>query len=185
MVITKTEAAAALSEIQRTTDRSHVLKGYRQSGPVFILWGVIWVVGYAAMGVLPPAQWGWVWLPLDVLGMLATFVLIGRGCGPAEKGDGLKVLTTILAIAAFACGILLLFEARSNNTYLAFPALLAGAIYFAVGRLGRAPRMMLIGALMFAATLIGFHFFAPWLAFWLAAVGGGGLIAGGLWLWRA
>jgi hypothetical protein len=38
---------------------------------------------------------------------------------------------------------------------------------------------------VFAASLVGYFFFQPWLAFWMAAVGGGGLFVGGLWLRRA
>jgi hypothetical protein len=46
-------------------------------------------------------------------------------------------------------------------------------------------RFVGIGLAIFAASLIGAMFFQPWLCFWLAGVGGGGLVLGGLWLGRA
>lgn len=79
MPISRDEAAAALQDIARTSGRSQTFRGYRIAGPILILWGVIWVAGYSAMGVLPPPQWGWLWLGLDTVGVGGSIALAVRG----------------------------------------------------------------------------------------------------------
>jgi hypothetical protein len=64
MGISKTEAASALTDIESTAGRSRLLKGYQIAGPILMVWGVVWALGYTAMGVLPPERWGcpgWPW----------------------------------------------------------------------------------------------------------------------------
>jgi hypothetical protein len=78
MGISRTEAASALTDIERTTGRSRELKGYQIAGPILMVWGVVWAIGYSAMGLLPVERWGLVWLPLDVAGMAATILLSRR-----------------------------------------------------------------------------------------------------------
>ncbi len=188
MSISRTEAAASLSEIERTTGRSRELTGYRVGGPILMLWGLIWAVAYVGMGVLPTRLWGWVWLPLDILGVLATVLIAGRASGKPSGADrqaaGWRVLGAMLALGAFSAAICLIFRADTPAPYLALPGLECGVIYGVIGVL-RMTRYAWIGAAMFAATLVGFFMFPAWLPFWMAATGGGGLMLGGLWLWRA
>jgi hypothetical protein len=65
---------------------------------------------------------------------------------------------------------------------LAFP-LSASRTGSSGGLLGL-PRYLAIGAIMFLVTMIGFVYAKPYLPFWIAAAGGGGLILGGLWMRR-
>ena len=185
MSISRTEAAASLSEIERTTGRSHELKGYRIGGPILMLWGLIWAVAYVGMGVLPPGLWVWVWVPLDLVGVGASVMMTGRaygkGSGDARQAGAWRALAGSLAIAAFATAVCFVFRVNAPQPYFAFPGLLLGLIYATIG-IWRMTRYFWIGAAMFAATLIGFFWFPAWLPFWMAATGGGGLMLGGLWL---
>lgn len=47
MPIHPQEAATALREITATEQQSHKAYHYQQASPHLILWGVIWVIGYA------------------------------------------------------------------------------------------------------------------------------------------
>ena len=187
MGISRAEAAASLSEIERTTGRSHEMKGYRIGGPILMLWGVVWAVAYVGMGLLPVQQWGWVWLPPDILGVVGTMLMAGRASskagagGAAGRAVGWRVLAGMLALGAFSASICLIFRADTPGPYLALPGLEVGVIYGVLGA-WRMTRYAWIGAAMFASTLIGFFVFPMWLPFWMAATGGGGLMLGGLWL---
>jgi hypothetical protein len=68
--------------------------------------------------------------------------------------------------------------------YLVFPALITALVYVLLGGLLGLPRYLAIGAIMFLVTMIGFVYAKPFLPFWIAAAGGGGLILGGLWMRR-
>lgn len=187
MTINKTEAAEALLEIERVAGRTRELRGYQIAGPIMMVWGVIWVVGYVAMGLTPGARWGWIWLVLDLVGLAATALMARRarmGSAAPPVAVGRRVVIPFLAITAFCFGLFAIFQSRSVNAYLAFPGLLAAVIYAAIGISGRT-RFAWIGAALFVTTLLGFFLFPGWLTFWMAATGGGGLILAGLWLWRA
>lgn len=184
MGISRSEAASALTDIESTAGRSRLLKGYQIAGPILMVWGVIWAVGYTAMGLLAPERWGLTWLVLDVIGVVSTVLLSRRGKGAAKTGQGWKIMAGVLAVMAFYAATFALFQPTSTAASLAYPGVLTGLIYAGVGIIF-APRYLWIGAAVFAASLVGYFFFQPWLAFWMAAVGGGGLFVAGLWLRRA
>jgi hypothetical protein len=184
MGISKTEAASALTDIESAAGRSRLLKGYHVAGPILMAWGVVWALGYSAMGLLPPEQWGLIWLALDVVGIAAT-ILLSRGAkNGAKTGQGWKILAGVLAVLAFYVATFALFQPTSIDAAIAYPGVVTGLIYAGIG-IAFAPRYLWIGAAVFAASLVGYFYFQPWLTFWMAAVGGGGLIVAGLWLRRA
>ena len=66
------QAAESLKEIERTQRRSAEAQGYAHSSPQFILWGLIWMAGYAGTSLLPNYGFvhgiSWLWLGLIVIG---------------------------------------------------------------------------------------------------------------------
>lgn len=185
MGMTRNEAAAALSEIERTAERGQVLRGYQHAGPILMLWGVIWATGYGLMGVLSEESWGVIWIVLNSLGFLGAVLMHRRAGGGASAGEAKagswRMGVAIVALTAFFFATFSLFQATDPDPYLAFPGLVTGLMYVGMG-LWKMPRYLWIGAVLFVATLIGFHFFRPWLTFWMAGFGGGGLFLAGLWL---
>ncbi|MBO9707231.1 MAG: hypothetical protein J7521_03365 [Caulobacter sp.] len=189
MGVSRTEAAAALSDIEQTTSRSHLSRGYLISGPILMTWGAIWVAGYLATGLKP--EWsGAVWLPLDLIGVVASIVLAmrgrsapGAGAG-AAAGLGWRSAIGALAVTAFIVVTFNLFRPVDPQAPVAYPGLICGLVYVIMG-VWRMTRFAWIGAAMFVATLIGYRLFPDILPFWMAAVGGGGLMLGGLWMRRA
>jgi hypothetical protein len=184
VVISRSEAASALTDIESAAGRSRLLKGYHVAGPILMVWGVIWALGYSGMGLLPPEQWGLLWLPLDVIGIVASIVLGRRGRGGAGANQAWKMWAMMLGVAAFMSATYAVFRPTSPDAFIVFPGMLAGLVYTGFG-IAAAPRYLWIGTLVFAGSVIGFFFFQPWLAYWMAVVGGGGLFVAGLWLRRA
>ena len=186
MTISRAEAAQALSDIDTTTGRSRTFGAYRVTGPILMLWGVIWALGYTGMGLWPIERWGVVWGVLDVVGVALTILLARRRSGTAAATAASSVaawrgLATALVIMLFLGASFAIFQPTDQNAYMTFPVVLAGFIYAGIG-IQRMPRLIWIGAAMAGIALIGFYAFQPILPFWLAVVGGGGLLAGGLWL---
>jgi hypothetical protein len=184
MGISKSEAASALTDIESAARRSGLLKGYHYASPILMIWGVIWAIGYSAMGVLEPQLWGVVWLVLDVVGVVSTMLLAKRGKGTARTSQSWKILAGVFAILIFYGGTFALFRPDSTDAAIAYPGMVTGLVYAGIG-IAFAPRYLWIGAALFAASLVGFFYFQPWLAFWMAAAGGGALFVSGLWLRRA
>ena len=91
MVISSTEAAEALRDIAQTDRRTRVSGAYHVASPHLILWGLIWAAGYAGSGLTSPEQWGLVWLPLILVGVVGA---VGSGVA--------SVLAFVFAFAVFA-----------------------------------------------------------------------------------
>ena len=87
-----------------------------------------------------------------------------------------------LAIGLFIGSVYFVFQPASPLPYLVFPALITALIYVLLGALLGLPRYTAIGTIMFLVTMTGFVYAKPFLPFWIAAAGGGGLILGGLWM---
>ena len=83
MSLSPEQAAAALREIEETRQRSLELVVYRQGAPVLVLWGVIWIVGFASNAMWPTYA-AIVWTVLTVLGAVASW-LISRGGNPGQN----------------------------------------------------------------------------------------------------
>jgi len=188
MVISREEASAALSAIDQTTGRSQTLRAYGAAGPIAMMWGVIWVLGYGAMALTPDHRWAWVWLPLDLAGFAITMWLVQRGRSAAGRSSCAaplwKGIVAAIAITAVITAIYAMAGPLPAGLYMALPALLAGLAYIVMG-LMRMTRFVWVGAAIIAATVAGFFLFPSNYALWMAAVGGIGLGLGGFWIWRA
>ena len=175
MSLSPEQAAAALREIEETRQRSLELVVYRQGAPVLVLWGVIWIVGFASNAMWPTYA-AIVWTVLTVLGAVASW-LISRGGNP---GQNLRYVASwaVFLLLFYGAGPILAPQTTSQRAALA--ALLVAAAYALAG-IWWLQRYLWLGLALFAVTLFGF-FFAPWFDLWMAVMGGGGLILGGLWL---
>jgi hypothetical protein len=186
MSISAGQAAAALQEIERTERRTHISGGYQAASPHLILWGCVWVVGYAGCGLAPSDRWGLVWLPLIVIGAIGS-AWFGRRSDKAMAGarsgaNGWRSAAMAGAIAIFMGSTYFVFRVADPLPYLIFPALVTGLVYTLAGLLARLPRFAGIGAMIFAVTLGGYAAAPALTPYWVAIAGGGGLILGGLWL---
>jgi hypothetical protein len=107
-----------------------------------------------------------------------------KGAGKGAGSSIGKSMTLGLAICLFIGSVYFVFQPVSPLPYLVFPALITALVYVLLGGLLGLPRYVAIGAIMFLVTMAGFVYAKPFLPFWIAAAGGGGLILGGLWMRR-
>ncbi len=87
-----------------------------------------------------------------------------------------------MAVFAFIAATYLVMRPNTTAQYEVYPALVVGLAYVLAGLIAGARRYVMIGALVFCLALAGYFLLGSLLPYWLAVVGGGGLIAGGLWL---
>jgi hypothetical protein len=185
MAITRDEAAAALSDIESTQRRGMTLRGYQVGGPILMLWSVIWGAGYLAMGLESPQVWLWVWLSLNLVGMVGSLVLARPAKARSTDmptGAAWRLLGGSLSLMVFSLCVFMIMQPADLAAAMAYPGLLIGAIYAVIG-FWSAMRYAAVGGLMFGLTLVGYVFFRPWLPFWMAAASGA-LFLSGVWLWR-
>jgi hypothetical protein len=187
MNISPTEAADALREIAASADRAREFKGYRLAAPYFFLWGSIWILGYGASGVAPSL--GIFWLPLSVLGMILSGVISYRqrtrpGSRAPHGPNGRRAGLSSVAFVVFMAATYAILPPHTTNQMNAFPALMVGMTYM-LGGIWMYQRYLWLGLAIIASTLLGYFFLAPYFAFWMAIIGGGGLILTGFWMRKA
>ncbi len=182
MPISHDDASQALSDINRTQQRSSRLYGYSNASPHLIVWGLIWAVGYGAEYFRPGLNW--VWPALILIGSAASF-WFGYRAQPKGTGGATsytwRYLAIFVAIGVFISSVFAVMQPLSGAQAGAFFPLLIGFVYTVAGIWGRAWRLLITGAAMMVLTLVGFYVLREYFALWMAIVGGGGLVLGGLW----
>ncbi len=183
MSMSRTDAMSALNEMERAQARSLDTRVYRSVGLQLIGWGVVWMVGYGLTGFRP--QWAsLVWTIADLAGVLFSFLVVRRH-GLKGRAVPWRWMVIGLAVFLFFVGTYTVLPIRSGASAGVFPALLVSLVYAIAGGL-RFTRLLWIGAALFCLTMGGYFLFSPTdLMFWMAGVGGGALMLGGLWLTRA
>ena len=178
------QAAQALSDIERIVERVRQSRTYDIASLTLILWGVLVLAGNLATFAWPHSG-GYIWIAVNAAGAAGSIVMsVFRF--PGAGGPGFDVRMAIAFLLFFAFGLLCStvlghFGPREMGAfwpiYFMFLYCLAG-LWF-----GRA--FIAIGLGITVLTLIG-YFFVTGAAFllWMAAVNGGGLILGGLWMRR-
>jgi hypothetical protein len=175
MSLSPEQAAAALREIEETRQRSLELVVYRHGGPVLVIWGVIWIAGFTSNAMWPTYA-KIVWTVLILVGAVASW-LITPGRNP---GQNFRYVASWVVFLLLFYGAAAILAPQTGSQRAALAALLVAAAYALAG-IWWLQRYLWLGLALFAVTLFGF-FFAPWFELWMAAMGGGGLILGGLWL---
>jgi hypothetical protein len=84
------------------------------------------------------------------------------------------------AIGAITSVLTIFFPFSGMQIGSLFP-LVIGWAYVVLG-IWMGARLAIMGLLIVAFTLVGFFYLPAYFMLWMALVGGGGLIAGGLWL---
>jgi hypothetical protein len=189
-MISKPEAADSLREVERVHRRTGEGSAYAKASPHLLLGGLIWTIGYGACGLLPPERWGLVWGALGLAGLIGSYAVAYASQRTDPRNPAVRIvhasriLWMIATTMAFIAATFLLFRPSDPLTFLAFPALLMAFVYVLLGSLGLS-RFRWLGAGMFALLILGLITGREAIAFWVAAVGGGGLILGGFWLRKA
>jgi hypothetical protein len=180
MPLSSKEAAEHLLNAERTARRSAQAFGYSTSAPHLILWGFVWLIGYTACDFYPDLA-DEIWLGLLIAAWLVTIILCGYCRSGFDRPRVVRALGLIAAIAALIWSVFFVFHPITPAQAAVFPALLVGVIYFGLG-FWIGARMIVTGAVIFGLALGGFVFMHQHVSLLMAALGGGALILGGLWL---
>ena len=173
-------AADALHTIESTQRKSAVTYGYRRTSPHLFLWGVIWIVGYTGVYLRP--HWWALWPALIVVGIGASFFFGGHGAERAAGAAGWSYGATSAVLFLFFWATFAVLPPKSGVEVGAFLPIFVGLGYALYGIWAQAPRILVLGLVVGALTVGGFFYLPAYFLLWMAAVGGGGLLLGGLWL---
>jgi len=188
MELSAAEARSALEDIERTTTLSARSTGYRRASPYLILWGVIWVLGYAEPLLAPRLSEGLTWLALDLIGMIGSVVIsartqASRSTAPKIASRTRRILAASGLLVVFIIGALTVMHPTDSAQIRVFPSLVLGLVYGLVGIFGM-PRFLWIAVVVPAAGLAAYYLAPTALPLTLSLIGGGSLVVSGLWMRR-
>lgn len=183
MSLSPAEAQLALKDIEKTENRAAASQHHRVSAPYLIMWGIVWVIGYAATASGP--QLSWMWAPLVIGAVIGSIILGARQPAVRNSGYGWRYAASFAAIALFIGSIIAIARPLDYNQVSALFPLVIGVYYAFIGLWTKGWRMLPLGFALIGLTTFGYFMFPDVFLYWMAAVGGGGLIVGGLWLLKA
>lgn len=188
MNVTQEEAAQALADINRASERVAKRIGYNHGAPYFILWGLIWLVANTVTHFRPDLS-GLAWGIGVTTGMLVSTgmgVMQSRNA-KAEPGSrfdprmGRRIGFTCVILLAFMACLTWLANPQSSREVNVIISIFFPFIYMAAG-VWAGWRLFAIGLVTAIAILVGYAFVQAYFGLWMGVFAGGSLIAGGVWL---
>jgi hypothetical protein len=177
--VSSSDAELALREIAKVERRSATTYGYRTASPHLIVWGVIWMVGYG-LAYFRPA-WSLVWPVLTIFGFANSIWLGWRERRRAQPFDW-RYRATLLAVVLFTFATFAILSPKTSAQFSAFVPMIVALFYCLVGIWSRGVRMLVTGIVLAVLTVSGYVWVRDVFPLWMAVVGGGALILGGIWL---
>jgi hypothetical protein len=178
MALSSQDASAALRDIEDAEARSSMLRDYRNASPHLISWGVLWMVGYGLNDVFP-MHGGAIWSVVVPVGLIADLAAMRGRSGESAW----RQFAAIAAVSAFVIALVLVMAPVSGRQIATVIPLFVALLYVLRG-IWVGPRYVVAGLVIAALTLAGFWFIGRYFSLYMAVVGGGALILGGLWLRR-
>jgi hypothetical protein len=188
MNVTRDEAAQALDDISKASDRVVKLKGYHYGAPHFIVWGFVWLFANTITEFWP--QYAQIaWISLLAVGMISSTVLgvlQRRNVKPGAAASidariGRRIGMTSGVMFAFIFCLMWIAQPETNREANAMISILFPFLYMCTG-IWAGWRLFAIGLVTAAAILVGYYYVKDWFDLWMGVFAGGSLIAGGIWL---
>ncbi len=184
------EAREALELVERTVRQMRRAVAHGGMPYFLLIWGTVWVLGFGATHFLGPEspQARTVWWMLIVPGLIAS-ALVGWRLNDRVRHAwfGASVGLFWLTWMVYASLIVFFAQPQTGIQTSLLIALFAMFGYVTSGLLYRSLFLSGLGALMTALILIGYLLIPAWFSLWMAILGGGSLIAAGLYMryaWR-
>ncbi len=184
MEVTKEEALDALGEARDAAARTRRMLADAGTSAVLMVWGAIWIVGFLLTQFLPGVA-HWAWLPLDVIGIAATFVILHRSPVRSPAGRPLFVFWLMLGVYGFLWVMLIAAASPRSVTVTeeqmtAYGVTLIMFAYVVMGLWLRSALLFWLGLGVTAVATAALFLAEPYFAVIMAFAGGGALLGSGI-----
>lgn len=185
MDISPTEAEESLAAIQNMMQKTRRAISSSGAYNFMILWGAIWLIGFLNSQFLPNKTAGNVWIGLDILGgILSAFIGIrlNRGIRTTAPTTSGKRIAFFWLLLFFYCVAAIGVAWPVDGKQLAmFIILFVTVGWIAMGLLLSFASARW-GLAMLALSLVGYFLLPGIFYLWMAFLGGGGMIALGIYV---
>jgi hypothetical protein len=185
MNVSPTEAEEALAAIQAMMQKTRRFISSSGSYVFLLLWGVIWLFGFLNSQFLPEKIVGYVWMVLDILGGIFSVIIgirLNRGVrSSASTTSGKRIGFFWLLLFCYCVAAVAVASPVDGKQLAMFIILFVGVGWIAMGLLLDFVSIWW-GLALTALALIGYFLLPGVFHLWMAILGGGGMIALGLYI---
>lgn len=185
MNITPTEAEEALAAIQAMMQKTRRVISSSGAYNFLILWGIIWLLGFLNSQFLPNKTASYVWMGLDILGGIlsaAIGIRLNRGVRTSSPNISGKRIAFFWLLLLLYCVFAVAIAWPVDGKQLAmFIILFVTVGWIAMGLLLSFASAWW-GLTLLGLSLIGYFLLPDIFYLWMAFLGGGGMIALGIYV---
>jgi hypothetical protein len=185
MDITPTEAEEALAAIQTMMQKTRRSISSSGAYKFLILWGVIWMLGFLGSQFLPKEIASYVWIGLDILGGILSMVIgvrLNRGVrSSAPTTSGKRIGFFWLLLFFYCVAAIGIAWPVDGKQFAMFIILFVTVGWIAMGLLLSFASIWW-GLALLGLSLVSYFLLEDYFYFIMAFVGGGGMIALGIYV---
>lgn len=184
MNISPDEAQQALNAIQGIARKTRRALSSSGAYLFLIVWGAVWLFGFLGNQFLSPRQAGSLWFGLDTIGALLSWwigVRMGRRVRVVGGLPGRRLIWFWLLLFAYLVALIGIAWPLDVRQIAVFIVLVIMIGWLAMGLLLSLTSIPITLAIT-ALTLIAYFVFPDYFHFIMAFLGGGGMIAAGIYI---
>jgi hypothetical protein len=185
MNISPTEAEEALAAIQTMMQKTRRALSSSGAYAFLIIWGVVWLIGFLGNQFLPTKVVGYLWMGLDCLGGVLSWVVGARMNrnvrSTANVTSGKRIAWFWILLIVYLVAIIGVAWPADVKQIAMFIVLIIMIGWLAMGLLLDFTSIKLTFAIT-ALALVGYFLLPDYFHLLMAFLGGGGLIAFGLYI---
>lgn len=185
MELSPMEAQQALEAIQAVAKKTRKMIANTGAYLFLIIWGFVWLLGFTANHFFTGPVLGYIWMALDIVGGVLSLVAgisLGRKIRTTSGGVAGRRIGYFWLLLFLYCLLLLAVIAPQDLKTVSMVIV----IFVMVGWVGMGLLMSAFSiwwALVFTTlALIGYYLLPSYFYLWMAVLGGGGMIALGIYI---
>jgi hypothetical protein len=175
------EAYETLEMIKRAREQTQRAVARSGTAYYFLIWGAVWLFGFLGSQLLPGNLSGWLWMVLDIFGGVSSVWVALRMSHAIRSPHGKRVAALWLLLILYSVILIWIALPVSPEESLLLASVLASLGYVVMG-LWFETRLLYIGLTITALAILGWQIMPEYLGYWLALIGGGGLISVGTYI---
>jgi hypothetical protein len=185
MNVSPSEAEEALTAIQAMMTKTRRAISSSGAYAFLVIWGVVWLIGFLCSQFLPQAISGYAWMIMDTLGgIVSAFagIRMGRGVrSPSATTPGKRIGIFWFLLFLYVVAAIGVAWPTDGKQIAMFIILFVMVGWIAMGLLLSFASVW-PGLAITALALVGYFLLPGIFYLWMAVLGGGGMIALGLYI---
>lgn len=185
MSISPTEAEEALAAIQTIVKKTRRVISTSGAYAFLIIWGVVWLFGFLGSQFLPSEIGGYFWMGIDIVGFIISAVIgtrLGRNVRNSKITNSGKQIGIFWLLLILYCAAAIWVVWPVGNKQFAMLIILFVMVGWMAMGLILSFYPIWAGLILTALALIGYFLLPGFFYLLMAILGGGGMIAMGLYI---